>query len=537
MDRRNFLTVAPSRRTGTTTLAARGGSQNPPAYASRTSAGLEPYSGPWDYAHAAHLLRRAMLGPTEAEIRQAVTDGLEATITKLMTPFTPNTDMIKDWIGQDPQYRPASASQTDLDAFNQLLFTHRTQLNGWWLNTFVTSPVSIQERMTLFWHNHFTSDLQTVNIPEYMLTQNQLLRSHALGNFKQFVKDVTKDMAMLIYLDGIKNYKTGSRNNINENYARELQELFTMGVVDWNGNPNYTQDDVSNAARALSGYTATPSAKGTLYSGLNSQFIAARWDSGQKTFLGKTGNWNADDVVDIIISERGDQVAKYICEKIYRAFVYDVPDRTVIAAMASTFQGGNWEIKPVMQQLLGSAHFFDTTNIGDLDKGPVDFMIGMIRGIGLQNVPDFVMTGRQAQDLSNRLTTLGQMVFMPPNVKGWPGGRTWISTSTLPVRQKFAIDVANAALKLQKAVIYSFDPIAFARQFPAPDDIHALADDMALYLLNTTPSARESAILYDTLLDGGKDYEWSLDDPQQRADARIRKYLVVLFQLAKFQLY
>lgn len=544
MNRRNFLTIGaphvrPTNQSGEVAFQKGGGTQNPPMFMRRSSTGLEPYAGPFEYKQAAHLLRRCMVGPTDAEIRQAVTDGLSATVTRLMQPFTPMLTGIDDWADQDPQIR--AVDQAAYQAFQDEMFRKRETLLKWWERTIATSPVSIQERMTLFWHNHFTSELQAVNFSEWMFGQNQLLRKNMLGNFKQFTKDVTKDVAMLIYLDGIKNYKQGTRNGINENYARELQELFTMGVVDWDGNPNYTQTDVSEAARALSGWNFTASSKGTLYAGLTSQFISARWDSGSKTFLGKTGNWNADDIVDLIFSERGDAVAKYLCGKLYRSFVYDVQDQTVVGAMADTLKSGNWEIKPVMLQLLMSAHFFDETNIGALEKSPVDYLLGIIRGMGikLDSIPDFVLgqTGRNSQDLRNRMQAQGMILFDPPNVKGWPGGRTWVSTSTLPTRQKFALDMTDGKLKVKTVAMYALDPVAFAKTFPSPSDIHALSTDMALFLLNITPSAKESEMLYNTLLDGGKDYEWSIDDPDQKAGERIKKFLKAVFVLAKHQLY
>ncbi|MDB5032939.1 MAG: hypothetical protein JWQ98_180 [Chlorobi bacterium] len=544
MNRRNFFTLGAPRVGGDSAprLMGDGGTQNTPPFLRVSSTGLEPYvpgsSDPWDYAKAAHLLRRIMVGPTDKEIRKAVADGFDTTVKNVFTTFTPPPTLIESFAGQDPQIRPGSADPTVIQDFSNANQQQRAQLHKWWLYTFANSPVSIQERMTLFWHNHFVSELNTVNFPEWMYGQNQLLRKNALGNFKQFVKDVTKDMAMLVYLDGIKNFKQGNKSSINENYGRELQELFTMGVVDWNGNPNYTQNDVSEAARALSGYSGTTSSKGTLYAGLQSQFIQARWDAGSKTFLGKTGAWKADDVVDIIFSERGDQVAKFICEKLYRAFVYDIPDRTVVAAMAETFKNGNWELKPVMDQLLRSRHFYDPTNIGALDRNPLDYIIGMVRGLGVTSVPDLQTgTTRNGNDARNRMDSLGMTLFDPPNVKGWPGGRTWVSTSTLPVRQKFSIDVAAGSLKQAGTGIYLLDPIAFAKNFPDPNDIHQLSDDMARFLLNVPPSASESAMLFAALLDSGVDYEWKIDDPQQKPAERIRKFLNAAFQLAKYQLY
>lgn len=548
MNRRNFLTIgAPRLRTGNgAAMAGEGALQTPPAFARRSNTGLEPHaqsSAAWTYKEAAHLLRRCMIGPTEAEIRKAVADGMDATVDTLLKSFNPSLTLIDDWAGQDPQVRPASADPAVIQAWQTEFFRRREMLVRWWHRVIATSPVSIQERMTLFWHNHFVSEMEVVRYAEWMYGQNQLLRQSMLGNFKQFVKDVTKDMAMLVYLDGVKNSKVGKRNNINENYARELQELFTMGVVDWDGNPNYTETDVAEAARALSGWTYTLSPKGILYAGMKSQFLQGSWDSGNKTFLGKTGAWKADDIVDIIFSERADQVAKFICGKIYRAFVYDVIDPVVVTEMAATFRSNNWELRPVMMQLLKSVHFYDETNIGALEKSPVDYMIGAVRGMGLTNVPDFNVqaSGRGGRDLSARLETQGMRLLDPPNVKGWPGGRTWISTSTLPLRQKFMIDAANGALKgpggANAPKLYVLDAIAFAKSFSDPGDIHKLAADMAQFLLNTAPSDKESQALYNVLLDSGVDYEWDINDPDQKPDARIRKFLAAAVQLAKYQLY
>jgi len=547
MNRRDFLTIGNPLNGGASLPRNRGEetTHGPQIFMRRSATGLEPWApggdDGWDYAKAAHLLRRCMIGPTETEIRAAVDAGLEGTLASLLTPFTPPLTLIADWAGQDPQIRAAGADETSVNQFLAELLRKGVALHSWWLDVMARSPVSIQERMTLFWHGHFTSELQVVKAAEFMYGQNQLLRRSALGNFKQMVKDVTKDMAMLVYLDGVQNSKRGTKSNINENYARELMELFTMGPVDWDANPNYTQSDVSEAARALSGYTATTSSKGSGYVGLASQFTALLWDSGQKTVLGRTGAWKADDVVDIIFSERSDQVAKFICAKIYRAFVYDIPDPVVVTAMAETFRSSNWELAPVIRELLRSAHFFDLTNIGALDKSPVDYVIGLVRGLGLGNVPDLLTSGvsRLSQDLRNRLTTYGMTLFDPPNVKGWPGGRSWISTSTLPLRQKFGLDIMDKAIKVPRSsdIYYRFDPIAFAKRFSAPGDIHALSQEMSRFILNVPPSEMEAQQLYAALLDGGVDYEWSIDDPEQKPDERIRKFLKVAFQLAKYQLY
>lgn len=543
MNRREFLTVpAPAGRRRDVGTAARDGdgAQTPRlTHARRSETGLGRYTGAWTYAQAAHLLRRAMVGPRDVEIRAAIDDGMEATVASLLAPFEPDLTGISDWAGQDARIRgPRDTASQEYRDYQAQVQLRRELLGRWQLRTIATSPASIQERLVLMWSNHFTSELQVVNMAELMYWQNRRIRQHSLGNLKEFTRAITKDMAMLIYLDGLKNFKSGTRSNINENYSRELMELFSMGVTDWDGNANYTETDVVEGARALSGYVPTPSAQGADYVGLESAFLESRWDNGTKTYLGRTGAWKADDVIDIIFSERADQVAKFACEKIYRALVYDVPDRVVIAEMAATLRNGNWEIRPVVEQLLLSEHFYDVTNIGALDKSPVDYLLGMIRGLELGSVPDFDLTvsTRFSRDLSGRLTTLGQRVFDPPNVKGWPGGRTWISTSTLPPRQKFALDVVDAKIVgANRVTLYTFDVNAYARSVSDYEDAEVIVDELSRHLLNTTPSIKERATLLATLLNGSPVYEWPRLDQTQRTD-RVKLFLKALVQLAKFQL-
>ncbi len=547
MNRRNFFTLGGV--TSTTQEAVAGqmssGSQTQPQFATRTTAGLEPYmpsaSNPWDYSKAAHLVRRCVVGAKDNEIRKALSDGLDATITQLLTPFTPSLDNIKSWAGQDPNVRPPNndVGSTEFRAWQTTKDSHRDQLIKWWLKTIATSPMSIQERLVMMWHNHFANEINVVDFAEFMLTQNQLFRKYIFGDFKQMVKDITKDPSMLIYLDGIKNYKSGNRSQINENYARELMELFTCGVTDWNNNPNYTETDVSEAAKALSGYTINPSPKGSYYIGLTSVFIPSRWDPSTKSFMGKTGVWKADDIVDIIFSERADQVAKFVCTKIYRALVYDIPDPVIVSAMADTFRANNWSLKPVLDQLIRSAHFFDPTNVGAMEKSPIDFMVGAMRLLGVTDIPDydFTKTGRVGADFINRLATIGQVPLFPPNVKGWPGGRTWVSTSTLPVRHKFMLDVMDAKIMLQNVKYYKFDAIAFAKSFPSPNDATKLAQEISNALLNVPPSEKEAAALLEALLQGAKTYEWNINDPAFQADKHIRNLIKAIVQLAKHELY
>lgn len=517
-----------------------------PEFAMRTEAGLEPWSPSsgdvWDFSKAAHLLRRSMVGPTPSEIRQAVQDGLETTLNKLFTSFEPSVADIQEIAGQDPQIRPASTDAATVQAWQTLVNKHKDMLRRWRAKTIAQSPVSLQEKLITFWSNHFTSELQVVNFAQYMYTQELLIRTFMLGNFHDFTYGITIDPAMLIYLDGRKNFVIGKRNQINENYARELMELFTCGVYDWDGKPNYSEDDVAQAARGLSGWDIKPSEKGNLYASLVSQFNELRWDSGDKTLMGKKGKWKTKDIVDIVFAERKVSIARYICTKIYREFVYDIPDKVIVEQMSQTFMDSQWNIRSVIEQLLRSKHFFAAENIGAKHKSPIEFFIGAVRGLGLKNIVDFDFTrvGRQTQLLLGMIDGQGQTLFDPPNVKGWEGGRTWTSTSTLPQRQKWMMDIMDGKIRsgagAQQQTVFVFDAIAFAKQFSAPNDLKTLTREMAEFLLNVSPSDAEFTVLFDTILDGGKDYEWNIDDAAQRPDARIRKFIKAAAELAKFQL-
>ncbi|MFZ1571917.1 MAG: DUF1800 family protein [Candidatus Kapaibacterium sp.] len=549
MNRRELLTF-PTRIILKSNLVQFNKSQNHSSETRTLSVGMESYTGEWTYKQAAHLLRRCMYGVKDSEIRKAVSDGLDKTVKTLFASWTPPLDELSTWINQEPQVKPEGSppTQQQLQDFNILYTAHKIQYQRWLLKTMVNQPVTLQEKMVQFWSNHFVTDSDTVRYAEFMNYLSQMFRTKGYGNFKQMVRDVTTDVSMLIYLDGVKNVYNAKKPGINENYAREVQELFTMGVYDWNGKENYTQKDISEMARAISGWNLTLSPKGgtdfrtNLYRTLTSTFFPATWDPGDKTIYGKTGKWKVDDVVDLMFSERGDSISKFICEKIYKAFVYNVPDRGAIGDMAKTFVDANWDVKTVLNLLLRSAHFYDESNLGAIDKSPFDYMIGLVRSLSLNGIPDFTLsdTSRLSSNLNTRLTTIGQEIANPPNVKGWEGGRLWISVSTLPTRHKFLLDVMDgkitSKINNKQTQIYTFDPISFAKGFPDYDDTHKLADNMNQFFLSTKPSSKEATLLFNTLLDGGVDYEWKIDDPAQKAGERIKKYIKAVAVLAKMQL-
>jgi uncharacterized protein (DUF1800 family) len=276
-------------------------------------------------------------------------------------------------------------------------------LNLQWVDQMVNSEKQLREKMAFFWHGHFAC--RNVNIFYAQLLLDPL-RQHALGNFGDLLREVSKSAGMINFLNNNQNRK----DHPNENFAREVMELFTMG------RGNYTEQDVKEAARAFTGWGAD----------LNGQFVFRRGqhDNGSKTFLGKTGNFDGDQILDILLAQK--QTARFITTKIYRFFVNDTPDPQHIDWLANRFYQSGYEIQPLMEDIFSADWFYDAKNIGTRIKSPVELLAGIRRIIPMQlDNPDI-------QLLIQRL--LGQVLFNPPNVAGWPGGKSWIDSSSLMFR-------------------------------------------------------------------------------------------------------
>jgi len=276
-----------------------------------------------------------------------------------------------------------------------------------------------RERLSLFWSNHFVVEYLDVNQPAYLYKYYKLIQENCLGNFQTFVRKMGLAPAMLMYLNGYQNKK----NSPNENYARELYELFTLG--EGNG---YTQQDIIETARALTGFNRTETYMGEI------EFNENTFDKGTKTIFGRTGKWGYDDVVNILFEEKRDLIADFICRKIYRYFVSPQANQNIIASMASTLKQNNFELEPVFKQLFKSEYFFDTKNSNVLIKSPIDMMIGLHLQLSLsydENL-DFPL------QLRNKCRDMGQNIFSPVDVAGWQGNHDWINSETLPKRWEFA---------------------------------------------------------------------------------------------------
>ena len=312
--------------------------------------------------------------------------------------------------------RPRSKDQTD-DEKKQIQQDRNKQekaLNEAWLKQLGGTNSQLREKMTLFWNNHFACNIGNAFYEQEL---NNIERENALGNFKTMLLQVSQSPAMLQFLNNQQNQK----GHPNENFARELMELFTLG------RGNYTEQDVKESARAFTGWAFD--GKTGVYA-----FRPKVHDDGPKNFLGKSGNFTGEDIIDIITQDK--QAAVFISTKLYRYLVNEAPDANHIGQMADVFYKSNYEISPLLEFVFHSDWFYDDKNIGNLVKSPVELLTGMNRQfyISYQN-PDVLMQFQR---------TLNQVLFRPPNVAGWPGGRNWIDSSTLMYRVKIPSTILNA---------------------------------------------------------------------------------------------
>jgi uncharacterized protein (DUF1800 family) len=300
-----------------------------------------------------------------------------------------------------------------------LIIEHQRELKRTWLLSMLDEGV--RAKMAFFWHDHFVTQLSAHMCNAWMWNYYSLLHQHALGNFKTFTLAIAKCPAMLYFLNGNLNIV----DEPNENYARELMELFTMG--EGNG---YTQADIVEMARALTGWTCDDDDCGP------ASYNAAKHDNGQKTIFGQTANFGFDQAHDLIFTARSEQVSHYIPEKIYKYFVYQNADPVVIEGLATTFKDGNWELLPMLKQLFKSEHFFEEQLINAMIKSPLETMAPLLKMTGA--VYPTHIKNDWADEINYWTYILHQELFEPPNVSGWKEHRPWINESTLTLRWEYA---------------------------------------------------------------------------------------------------
>jgi uncharacterized protein (DUF1800 family) len=359
---------------------------------------------PWDLRKVGHLYRRAAFGATWDELHEGVQLGPDKLVDRLLK-------------GREPSPVYDGATETFL-ASAARKFNTSPQASAWWLYRMLHGGHPLREKMTLFWHNHFaTSDTKVLNVG-YMVGQYELMYTHALGNFAELLQAMSKDPAMMVWLDTVQSKK----GQPNENYARELMELFSLGIG------NYTEKDIREAARAFTGWEIR-----------NGRFFAntKEHDPGEKTFLGRKGNWSGEDIVRICLEQKA--ASRFIVHKLYRFLISeaDTPPADLIDPLADSFRK-DYDFGKLVETMLRSNLFFGETAHRTRIKPPVDYVLGMARALEAK-----MGTANNALNLTTALETLGQIVFHPPSVKGWDGGRTWLNGQTLLFRQNLALDMAR----------------------------------------------------------------------------------------------
>ncbi|MDQ2919681.1 MAG: DUF1800 domain-containing protein [Verrucomicrobiota bacterium] len=384
-------------------------------------------SAKWDYDKAAHLLNRAAFGGTPEEIEALRKKGIYRAVEELVSPSNDSLGVAPPaWAHpqniRDIRMAIREAKNEPMEqrekrrGFRMMEGANILDLRGWWLQRMATTPAPFLEKMTLFWHGHFATSAEKVKDGYWLWKQNETLRRGALGNFPSLTKAISRDPAMMIYLDLQQNHK----EKPNENWARELMELFTLGIG------NYTEQDVKESARAFTGYRIDMTTQ-------QFRYAPFQFDSRPKTFLGQTGNWNGDEILDIIT--RQPACAKFIARKLWRFFAEDQPSEQMVAAVAERLRAHNLEMRPVLREIFSSAEFYSDRAMGNQIKSPVQFLVQTTKLLGTELPPP--------QIAQNAMRQMGQILFAPPNVKGWDGGKAWISTSTLLFRYNFTNYLIN----------------------------------------------------------------------------------------------
>jgi len=392
------------------------------------AAPLDAYRGPLDIRRAAHLLRRAGFGGTQADIQRYAAMPVDEAVESLIRfPSTASLAAPADVyspVQVFQQYGPRGYRDLSKQEKRILGKGIRDQelastlsLQVWWLNRMLATPAPLQERMALYFHGHFTSTAVQKGVsPALIFNQNQLFRNYALGNVRELTRAVSQDPAMLIYLDNALNVAS----HPNENFARELMELFTLGVG------HYSETDVRESARAWTGWQFERFTQ-------TARFNPNEHDNGVKTFLGQTGNFNGDDIVNIIFAQP--QCARFFAAGLLSAFVYNDPETPLVDAVAALLHKHDYELAPVVSAILRSNVFYSERAYRALVKSPVEFVVGTYKSLGLSQFDVTILTP---------LRQMGQVLFYPPNVAGWAGGANWLTSDMMIARQNFLTASVNS---------------------------------------------------------------------------------------------
>ncbi|MDX2359218.1 MAG: DUF1800 family protein [Crocinitomicaceae bacterium] len=522
---------------------------------------MAPYTGPWTKVEAGHLLKRTLFGPTNQQMLDAETNGMATTVTSLLQmpaigdPLTFHPDETISPFGAS---WVSDVYPTDAIAAQSVETARLISLAGWIMDRINNEQVTIAEKMCLFWQNHFAASATFDSRATY--DYHTLIRTHALGNFRQFVKDMTINPCMLLFLNGA----TNTLYSPNENYARELLELFTIGKGPQIGPgdyTNYTEQDVAEGAKILTGYLVDGLRSDTLTS-VTSNYTAILHDTTTKTlsshFGGATiaanGANEYADYIDVIFGQ--DEVALFICRKLYRYFVnYDLTaavETTVIQEMAATMIANNYEVLPVLTELFSSEHFYDISVRGALIKGPLDMLYSMFNST--ESAPSFDLATNYEMQLNVYwlAESMGQGYAAPPSVAGWPAyyqepsfSKLWVNATYIKTR----FDVSAFMTILPGIPVngnnWKIDALSFVDNLSASSVAITVIDDMCDVLTPKNVDGIQKLILKSILTGGLPDAEWTLQYNDYQANLgnttfsdpvkqKVELVLARMFQMPEF---
>ncbi|MDB5191423.1 MAG: hypothetical protein JWQ96_986 [Segetibacter sp.] len=561
MDRRKFLSAFKSRS------AAPGAIEEliEPPETARTKTTLAPYTGPWRTNEVVHLLKRTMFGASKAIIDYFLSRTTSQSVDELINPVTPLPEPpVKEYdttgalTQPDVNIAPGATWVNDPNNDGTIQSRRRASFKKWWMGQIINQDRSIREKMTMLWHDHFSTETVDVSNAQYIYKHHALLRSNSLGNFKSLVRAVTIDPAMLVYLNG----QLNTANAPDENFSRELQELFCCGK---GPGSLYTEGDVKEAAKVLTGWRNNATT-------ISSYFDSTRHNTTTKTFssfynntviTGRTGATGGDLELDALLTMifSTQEVALYVCRKIYRWFVYydidSAVEANIITPLAAIFRSNNYEIKPVLSALLNSEHFFDVLNQGCFIKSPVELVVGVCREfkVAFPAATDYISNYALWNGLVSYSSNMQQNIGDPPDVSGWKAYyqapqfyEIWINSDTYPKRNQFTdLLVGNGYTANSKKIVV--DGAEFAKQLSNPGNPNILIDDLLNIIFRLPLSSASKAQLKTDILLGGQsdDKYWTnawilfISNPADTSNAtivknRLRDLLKYLMDMAEYQL-
>ncbi|HEX7261041.1 MAG TPA: DUF1800 domain-containing protein [Luteolibacter sp.] len=389
----------------------------------------------WTLFEAAHLLNRAGFGGSPSSIKALHALGRVKAVNFLIAPTEPlDAFPVPAWCNDEQaladmrarveqrqamqksmrELSPEDADKLKRDANQEFQKENRQrslEAQGWWFRRLLETRAPLREKMTLFWHDHFASSIQKVKQPVLMVRQNELFRRNAFGSFRDLTQAVLMDPAMMLYLDT----QSSKKGMPNENFAREVMELFTLGEG------HYTEQDIREAARAFTGYQLNR---------MNGKVFhnKRQWDGGDKTVFGKTGPFTGKDIIAIVFEKP--EAARFMTGKLWEFFVYEKPSAAALDALTAIFRKADFQIAPLLREIFLSREFYAEASIRSQIKSPIQYIIALLKQLEIARPPSGFPINAEQQ--------LGQVLFMPPNVAGWDWGQAWINTNTLLTRYNLA---------------------------------------------------------------------------------------------------